>query len=233
MGKKKLTRFAEMETFNHVVQPPFNEVLKKDYALKGHWNKKFFKNENPIILELGCGKGEYTVGLARQNSNINFLGIDIKGARMWCGAKTAQLENLNNVGFLRTRIDFVNSFFGKDEVNEIWITFPDPQPKKYYKRLTSTRFLGYYKKFIQSNGYIHLKTDNVDLYQYTKNLILKNKLDLITDIDDLYNSKIDDPVLSIKTYYEEQFLNKGNPICYLKFKLDKTKNLEEPEDNKY
>lgn len=230
MVKRKLTRFAEVETFNHVVQPPFNEVLNKDYQFKGKWSNDFFKNENPIILELGCGKGEYTVGMARQNPNINFLGIDIKGARIWSGAKTAQLENLYNVGFLRTRVDFVNSFFDLDEIQEIWITFPDPQPKKYYKRLTSTRFLDYYKKIIQSNGFIHLKTDNTDLYQYTKRVIVKNKLELITDINDLYNTIIDDPVLSIKTFYEEQFLNEGKLIHYLKFKLKKTKDLEEPEN---
>ncbi|MFP4025372.1 MAG: tRNA (guanosine(46)-N7)-methyltransferase TrmB [Thiohalospira sp.] len=232
MSKKKLQRFAEMETFEHVVQPSYGEVFQKDYRLKGKWNKVFFKNDNPIILELGCGKGEYTVGLARQNPNINFLGIDIKGARMWRGAKTALQEELNNVGFLRTRIDFVTSFFAPGEVQEIWITFPDPQPKKYYKRLTSTRFLGYYKNFLNSNGYIHLKTDNKELYWYTKEVINKNNLEIIVDSENIYSNKIIAPVLLIKTFYEEQFLNEGKPIHYLKFRLNNVLKLEEPDGEK-
>ena len=144
MAKKKLFRFAEMETFDHVIQASFDEVFKKDYKLKGNWNKDFFKNDNPIILELGCGKGEYTIGLAKQNPEINYIGIDIKGARMWRGARTALDEGIKNVAFIRTRVDLINSFFAEDEISEVWVTFPDPQPKKIYKRLTSTRFLGYY-----------------------------------------------------------------------------------------
>jgi len=228
--KKKLSRFAEMETFHHVVQPPFNEVFKKNYILKGKWGEDFFGNNNPLILELGCGKGEYTVGLAKQNSDINFIGIDIKGARMWRGAKTALDEEIKNVGFLRTRIGLINSFFADDEVSEIWITFPDPQPKKYYKRLTSTRFLGYYQKFVKENGFINLKTDNAELYLYTKKLIELNKLELIIDTENLYNSGIADNILSIKTFYEQQFLEQGKPIHYLKFRLNKSIKLEEPED---
>ena len=219
-----------METFNHVVQPSFDEVFKKDYKLKGKWSESFFGNTNPLILELGCGKGEYTVGLARQYPDINFLGIDIKGARMWRGAKTAIDEKINNVAFLRTRIDLINSFFGEEEISEIWVTFPDPQPKKFYKRLTSTRFLGYYQKFIKSGGIIHLKTDNSYLYTYTRNIIQLNKLQLIIDTNDLYNSGIEDKVLSIKTFYEQQFLAQNKPIHYLKFRLDKSVKLEEPEE---
>jgi len=228
--KRKLIRFAEMETFNHVVQAPFDEVFQKDYKLKGNWNKDFFKNNNPIILELGCGKGEYTVGLARQNTEINFIGVDIKGARMWRGAKTAIESGMKNVGFLRTRIDLINSFFAESEISEIWITFPDPQPKKQFKRLTSTRFLGYYQKLIVQNGIIHLKTDSAELYAYTQKLVELNKLEIDICTDNLYNSEIVDPVLSIKTFYEQQFLMKGKPITYIKFKLDIYKNLEEPEE---
>ncbi len=219
-----------METFNHVVQPSFDEILKKDYKLKGNWSKEFFGNDKPLTLELGCGKGEYTVGLARQYSETNFIGIDIKGSRMWRGAKTAIEENLKNVGFIRTRIGLINSFFGNEEVSEIWITFPDPQMKKYYKRLTSTRFLGYYQKFIVSDGFINLKTDSVELYTYTKNLIELNNIDLISDTDNLYKSELVDETLSIKTFYEQQWLEQGKPIHYLRFKLNKTQELEEPDE---
>ncbi|HKL08836.1 MAG TPA: tRNA (guanosine(46)-N7)-methyltransferase TrmB [Bacteroidales bacterium] len=232
MAKKKLQRFAEMFTFEHVVQPPYDEVFRKDYPLKGNWNHSFFKNDYPIILELGCGKGEYTIGLAQQNPKKNFLGIDIKGARMWCGAKTAQQEKLDNVGFLRTRVDFIASFFAPNEIEEIWITFPDPQPQKYYKRLTSTKFLRFYKNLLSPNGYIHLKTDNKALYLYTKEIIKVNKLELIVDTDNLYNSNVDDSVLAIKTFYEKKFIEKGQPIHYLKFKLNNTEDFEEPEQKK-
>jgi len=217
-----------METFDHVVQPSFDEVFNKDYKLKGKWGDDFFGNHKPLILELGCGKGEYTVGLARNNPDANFIGIDIKGARMWRGAKTALENNMKNVGFIRTRIGLINSFFGKDEVSEIWVTFPDPQPKKYYKRLTSTRFLGYYQKFIKNNGFINLKTDSVELYTYTKKLIELNNMDLVTDTDNLYNSDLVDETLSIKTFYEQQWLEQGKPIHYLRFTLNKTQELEEP-----
>ncbi len=219
-----------METFNHVVQPPFDEIFKKDYRLKGKWSKDFFDNDNPLILELGCGKGEYTIGLAKQNPHINFIGIDIKGARMWRGAKTAFDEEIKNVGFLRARIDLTNSCFGEKEVSEIWITFPDPQPKKYYKRLTSSRFLGYYQGFIKKDGFINLKTDSADLYAYTKKVIEINNLELTIDTDNLYNSEIVDDILSIKTFYEQQFLSQGKPIHYLRFTLNKSIKLEEPKD---
>jgi tRNA (guanine-N7-)-methyltransferase len=230
VGKKKLSRFAEMETFDHVVQPSFDEVFKKDYKLKGKWGDEFFGNHQPLILELGCGKGEYTVGLAKNNPDANFIGIDIKGTRMWRGAKTALENNMKNVGFLRTRIGLINSFFGNNEVSEIWVTFPDPQPKKYYKRLTSTRFLGYYQKFIKNNGFINLKTDSAELYTYTKKLIELNNMDLVKDTDNLYNSDLVDETLSIKTFYEQQWLEQGKPIHYLRFKLNKTQELEEPDE---
>ncbi len=219
-----------METFDHVVQPSFDDIFKKDYRLKGKWSQEFFGNEKPLILELGCGKGEYTVGLAKLYPDTNFIGIDIKGARMWRGAKTTIEDNIKNVGFLRTWIDLINSFFGEEEVSEIWVTFPDPQPKKYYKRLTSTRFLGYYQKFIKTGGIVNLKTDNADLYAYTRALVKLNKLELIVDTNDLYNSGLDDYILSIKTFYEQQFLAQGKPIHYLRFKLDKSVKLEEPDE---
>ena len=230
MAKRKLARFAEMETFDHVIQASFDEVFKTDYKLKGKWNKDFFKNDNPIVLELGCGKGEYTVGLAKQNPNINYIGIDIKGARIWRGAKTVQEENLKNVGFIRTRIGLINSFFSENEISEVWVTFPDPQPKKYYKRLTSTRFLGYYQQFMKQNGIVNLKTDSAELHEYTKNLVELNKLEKIICTNNLYNSDIVDDILSIKTFYEQQFLSQGKPITYIRFKLDNTLQLEEPEE---
>lgn len=230
MGKKKLFRFAEMDTFEHVVQAAFDEVFNKDYKLKGKWASEFFKNENPIVLELGCGKGEYTVGLARQNPKINYIGIDIKGARMWRGARTALDEGIKNVAFLRTRIDLINSFFGPEEIDEVWVTFPDPQPKKYYKRLTSTRFLGYYQKFLKNDGIINLKTDSQELYHYTKKLVELNQLKKYIDTNDLYHSDLVDDILSIKTFYEQQFLEQGKPITYLKFKLNNSVKLEEPEE---
>ena len=219
-----------METFDHVIQASFDEVFKKDYKLKSKWPKEFFKNDNPIILELGCGKGEYTVGLAKQNPNINYIGIDIKGARMWRGARTALDEGIKNVAFIRTRVDLINSFFAEDEISEVWITFPDPQPKKYYKRLTSTRFLAYYQKLLKSNGIVNLKTDSAELYSYTKKVIELNKLEVMIDTNDLYNSGIVDNVLSIKTFYEQQFLEQGKPINYIKFKLNNSTQLEEPKD---
>ncbi len=230
MGKKKLFRFAEMDTFEHVIQAAFDEVFNKDYKLKGKWASEFFKNDNPIVLELGCGKGEYTVGLARQNPKINYIGIDIKGARMWRGAKTALDEGIKNVAFLRTRIDLINSFFGPEEIAEVWVTFPDPQPKKYYKRLTSTRFLGYYQKFLKNDGIVNLKTDSQELYKYTKKLVELNQLKKYIDTNDLYHSDVVDDILSIKTFYEQQFLEQGKPITYLKFKLNNSVQLEEPEE---
>ena len=225
-----MAKFAEMETFNHVVQVPFDEVFKKDYKLKGKWAKEFFKNDKPIILELGCGKGEYSVGLAKQNTDINYLGIDIKGARMWRGAKTVAEEGLKNVGFIRTRIGLINSFFAEEEISEVWVTFPDPQPKKYYKRLTSTRFLGYYQKLLRKDGIVNLKTDSAELHEYTNKIVKLNNLEVLINTNDLYNSGIADNILSIKTFYEQQFLNQGKPITYIKFKLNNSIELEEPKD---
>jgi tRNA (guanine-N7-)-methyltransferase len=227
MAKKKLQRFAEMETFINVIQPAFKEVFGKDYLLKGLWGKEIFHNENPIVLELGCGKGEYTTGMAGMFPLKNFIGVDIKGSRMWKGARFALTAQLKNVAFLRTRIEVIGSFFGPGEIDEIWFTFPDPQMKKKRKRLTSSRFLNNYRKFLKKDGLIHLKTDNSILYQYTLELVEKNKLCLLIHTSDLYGSKTDNDMLEIKTFYESQFLNKGMKISYLCFELPHDKEIQE------
>lgn len=229
MGKNKLQRFADMETFDNVFQPTHNEVWEKDYQYKGKWNKEVFKNDNPIVLEVGCGKGEYSVGLARKFPDKNFIGIDIKGSRMWCGAKTALEENLNNVGFIRTKAELLESIFESGEIAEIWITFPDPQMKKVRKRLTGTKFLKLYSNLLTQDGIIHLKTDSNFLYEYTSYVIKENSLAVDVDTNDLYNSDIADDILSIRTFYEQQFLDRGIPIKYQKFMLEGKSEFIEPD----
>jgi tRNA (guanine-N7-)-methyltransferase len=221
-GMNKIQRFAQNETFDHVFQPSFNEVFEKEYKLKGRWAKQVFGNSNPIVLELGCGKGEYTVQLARDYKEYNYIGIDIKGARIWRGAKQSEEEQLKNVAFLRTRIEFLESFFAENETEEIWITFPDPQLKKRRnkKRITGPRFLNMYKKIVKDRGIIHVKTDNVVLYEYTRALAIYNNFEIIADTDDLYNSPVYNDVLLIKTFYEQQFLEQGMSIKYLAFRLN-------------
>lgn len=231
MTKRKLERFEEMKGFNNVLQPAFDEVYNKDFRLKGRWNRDFFGNNNPIILELGCGKGEYTVELARKFKNANYIGIDIKGARIWKGAKTALGETLDNAAFLRTRIELINSFFDTNEIDEIWITFPDPQPKNKKKRLTSSRFLKSYQKFLKQYGFIHLKTDNEALFNYTMKLANHNKLEIDYFTENLYKSCIENEILSVRTYYENKFLEKGLKIYYLRFKLNTESFIEEIADN--
>jgi tRNA (guanine-N7-)-methyltransferase len=230
MTKKKLQRFAEMESFSNVVQPEFEEVFGKDHILKGKWNQDRFVNNHPVVLELGCGKGEYTVGLARKFQEKNFIGVDIKGARIWRGARTALTEKLSNVLFLRTHIEQITSFFGQGEVEEIWLTFPDPQLKKKRKRLTSARFLNNYKRFLVNNGLVHLKTDSTELYKYTLNLVHGNNLSIRHQTSDLYNSGLCNDILDIKTFYEQQFLNQGMKINYLCFELPHEKTIEEKID---
>ena len=216
-----------MGSYDNVIQPEIEDVSGKDHPIKGRWNQDLFKNGNPITLELGCGKGEYTVGLANNFPHDNFIGIDIKGARMWRGAKTANEQKLPNVAFLRTRIEFINSFFSSDEVDEIWITFPDPHPggRNSNKRLTSPWFLNSYRLFLKDKGLIHLKTDNKELYDFTCKVLSHNNVETIISTNDLYTEKIDN-ILSIRTHYEKIFLDAGLKINYLSFRLDKEKIIE-------
>ena len=231
MGKNKLARWAEMKSFNNVIEPFADEVLSKDHPVKGNWQKSIFKNTNPVILELGCGKGEYTVGLATRFPQNNYIGIDIKGARMWRGSKTAHENKIQNTAFLRTRIEFINSFFSTEEVEEIWITFPDPQPKRRNagKRLTSPSFLNSYRMFLKNDGIIHLKTDNKELYNYTEEVVKHNDLEIVASTNDLYSGLLNNDILSIRTHYEQLFLNRGIKICYLSFRLKKNKILTDVE----
>jgi tRNA (guanine-N7-)-methyltransferase len=228
VSKNKRAKFEEMRGFEHVVQAPYNVIRNKDFHLKGKWRNKFFGNDNPIVLELGCGKGEYSVELAEKNPDKNYIGVDIKGARLWKGAKTALEKGLKNVGFLRTNIEIIGQFFGPEEVDEIWLTFPDPQMKKTRKRLTSTFFLKKYKPFLKKNGIIHLKTDSNFQYSYTSALIHFNEFELVAETDNLYESDFLNDTLCIKTFYEKQWLSRGIPIKYLSFRLN-NRNLQEPE----
>ena len=221
MGKDKIRRFRENETFPNLFQASFEEVYRKDYPLKGSWNEKVFGNKNPLVLELGCGKGEYTLALARLNKSVNYIGVDVKGARLWRGAKTALEEKLDNVAFIRTRIELIESFFAPGEVSQIWITFPDPQPRKENKRLTSPRFLNRYLLFLAPDAVIHLKTDSRELHDYTREVVeTQPGLTLLEADPDIYGNKkrpADDPVLTVRTFYEKQFLEQGKPITYLRF----------------
>lgn len=232
MGKKKLARFAEVAGFSNVVQAGANEAYNSKHRLYGRWAKDFFISPNPVILELGCGKGEYTTELARIFTDINFLGVDIKGARIWKGAKYALENKIHNSGFLRARIEMISSFFAKDEIDQIWITFPDPQLKKPGKRLTSPAFMNRYRTFLKKGGVIHLKTDSTELYDYTMSVIAFNGLRIINSTSDLYGSGLTDRILAIKTFYEQQFLSHGKPITYIRFTLDGTSEILEPDDDK-
>ena len=235
MGKDKLRRFAENLTFECFVQPAFEEAFRRDHPLKGHWHSDFFHNDRPIVLELGCGKGEYTVALAERDPNRNFIGIDIKGARMWRGAKTATERQMRNVGFLRTRIEMIASFFAEGEVDEIWITFPDPQLKsrRAKKRLTSPLFLGQYAQMQVPGGRINLKTDSPFLYTYTRRLCEANPqaLDVRHDVPDLYALTPEEAPtpLDIRTHYEQQWLDRGLTIKFLSWMLPPSPPLSEPE----
>jgi len=220
LAKNKLKKFLDLDSFEHVIQPTL-ETLRKDFGLKGNWKKKFFKNNNPIVLELGCGKGEYSVALAKEFPNKNFLGIDIKGARIWAGAQQAFDEELDNVGFLRIRIDWIEMCFDKNEVDEIWITFPDPQLKlnRASKRLTHPKFLNKYNNILKPLSKIHLKTDSQFLHGYTLGVIEGESHLLEDSTCDLYNAPVKRDYMDIKTFYEKKFLEKNMSITYLRFNL--------------
>ena len=229
MGKGKLAKFADMASYPHVFEYPCSVVDEVNFEMKGNWKRDFFKNDNPIVLELGCGRGEYTVGLARRYPDKNFIGVDIKGARMWTGATDALNEGLKNVAFLRTNIEIIDRFFGTGEVDEIWLTFSDPQMKKATKRLTSTFFMNRYRNFLIPNGLIHVKTDSNFMFTYTKYMVEKNQLPVEILTDDLYHSGMDDDILSIRTYYEQQWLSRGITIKYVCFHLPQEGELVEPD----
>lgn len=232
MGKGKLAKFADLQGYPHVFEYPYSAIANAAFPMKGRWLCDFFHNSNPIVLELGCGRGEYTVGLARKFPDKNFIGVDIKGARLWSGATEALKEKRKNVAFLRTHIELIDHFFGPNEVDEIWITFPDPQMKKCSKRLVSTGFLQRYACFLRPDGLIHLKTDSPFLYTYAKALVELNRLPVLHDTADLYDSPEGmDELLQIRTYYEQQWLDRGLSIKYLCFSLPAAaaEHLQEPD----
>ncbi|MFV0418506.1 MAG: tRNA (guanosine(46)-N7)-methyltransferase TrmB [Dysgonomonas sp.] len=229
MGKNKLAKFANMEEYPHVFQYPFSVLQEKGFEMKGKWNELFFKNNNPIVLELGCGKGEYTVGLAKLFPEKNFIGIDIKGARMWTGAKQSFEEGLSNVAFLRTHIELITHFFAAGEISEIWITFPDPQMNKVNKRMTSTRFMKLYRQISKGDGIVHLKTDSNFMFTYTCAMVRENSLPVLFETDDLYHSGLVDDILKIQTFYEQQWLARGLNIKYIKFECAERDNWLEPD----
>lgn len=220
MGKKnKLIHFAENLTFDNYFQFTFEDLQNQIVPLKGKWNTDFFHNNNPIVLELGCGKGEYTVGLARDAKDINFIGIDIKGARMWRGLKTSQEEGLKNVAFIRTHIELIEHFFAPEEVSEIWVTFPDPHPQNSQskKRLTSPQFLERYRTFLKKDGIINLKTDSDLMYNFTMKVVEDNNFPLFYHTNDLYATTEEMKVKIIRTFYEQIWLNQGLTIKYIRF----------------
>lgn len=221
-SKNKLRRFRENETFSNVYQPGREDVLNNTFSLKGNWNKDVFKNDNPIVLELGCGKGEYSVELARRYPNTNFIGVDIKGSRFWRGAKTAVEENIPNVAFLRTQIELIENCFGTNEVDEIWITFPDPQIK--YKRtkhrLTNAEFLARYKNILKPEGIVNLKTDSEFMHGYTLGLLHGAGHKVLYANHNVYrNEGAPEVVTAIQTFYESQYLEQNKPITYVKFQI--------------
>lgn len=229
MGKNKLKKFADMEHFKCVLQYPREKLLSDGFPYKGNWKGDFFLNPLPLTLELGCGRGEYTVALSKKYKDRNFIGVDIKGARMWTGAKEVEENQIENAAFLRTEIENIDKFFDSSEVDEIWITFPDPQMQKPRKRLTGTRFLELYGKFLKPDGLIHLKTDSPFLFEYTKRNLETNGLEIVRITDDLYGRGEEDAETAIKTYYESQWLSRGKKIKLITFRLNKRANLQEPE----
>ena len=261
MGHGKLRKFAENETFRCLLQPDAASVLAKpegsrelilrDHPVKGRWNRDMFAKDQPIVLELGCGKGDYTIALARRHPEMNFIGVDIKGARLWKGAKEATEQAMGNVAFLRTRIEFIDAFFGPGEVSEIWLTFSDPQLRgSENARLTSPLFLQRYSHFLTPGGIVHLKTDSRFLYEYTQSVIRANNLEVLASGVDIYNAPLVipsdtssvipseakeslrdiDAVFEVQTFYETMFLKMGLPITYLAFRLGERKEFAYPTD---
>lgn len=231
MGKNKLKKFADMRGYACVLQYPREELLREGFPYVGKWCADVFARPNPIILELGCGRGEYTVALAKADNNGNYIGVDIKGARMWAGASEVEREQMDNAKFLRCEIENIDHFFAPGEVDELWITFPDPQMKKARKRLTSTRFLDLYRKILRPDGIVNLKTDSPFLYEYTRRLVELNSLPVLAQTDDLYSSGLVDPVTTIKTYYEQQWLARGKKIKLISFRLPAEGPLLEPRED--
>ena len=233
MSKGKLAKFADMERYENVFQYPYSVVEQVPFEMKGRWNECYFRNDHPIVLELGCGKGEYTVELAKLYPEVNFIGVDIKGARMWTGATQALQEGLKNVAFLRTNIEVIDRFFTPGEVTEIWLTFSDPQMKNPRKRLTSTWFMQRYRHFLADGGIVHLKTDSNFLFTYTTYMVEKTGLPLLFRTEDLYHTEgIDEEtrrILAIRTYYESMWIDRGLNIRYMKFRLPQKGELVEPE----
>lgn len=229
MGKGKLKKFADMAQLDNVVEHPYSVIDDVAFPLRGNWNRDFFKNGNPIVLELGCGRGEYTVALARRFPEKNFIGVDIKGARMWTGATQAKAEGLANVGFLRTNIEIIDRLFAQGEVSGIWLTFPDPQMKKYTKRLTSSLFLARYRNILSADAVVHLKTDSNFMFTYTKYMAEVNSLPVVECIDDVHGQPEVSDVMQIRTYYESQWLSRGITIKYIAFSLPVKERYEEPD----
>jgi tRNA (guanine-N7-)-methyltransferase len=229
VGKNKLQKFEDINGFSHVFQYPFAALQESGFEMKGKWNELFFKNNHPVVLELGCGRGEYTVELGRLFPEKNFIGVDIKGARLWTGAKEVAESQMSNVAFLRTHIELIDYFFAPEEVSEIWITFPDPQMSKVNKRMTSARFMKLYQHILADKGLIHLKTDSSFLFSYTREMIKVNHLPVLVETDDLYNSNLADKILSIQTFYEQQWLDRGLNIKYITFVCESGKEFLEPD----
>ena len=229
MSKNKLAKFADMATYANVYQSADITPQPWEDDMRGRWSEKAFRNGNPIVLELGCGRGEYCVGLGRHFPQKNYIGVDIKGSRMWHGATEALQTGMTHVAFLRTHIEFIERFFAEDEISEIWLTFSDPQMKKATKRLSSTYFLQRYRKFLKDGGLIHLKTDSNFLFTYTCEMLKANGLTPLVCTQDLYSERPDDEILKIRTYYEQQWLDRGLTIKYLCFELPKNGELVEPD----
>ena len=237
MGHDKLRKFAENETFSCLLQPSAQELLAdgyfnlRDHAVKGHWNERF-GNSNPIVLELGCGKGEYTIALAERDPGRNYIGVDIKGARLWKGAKYATEHALPNVAFLRTRVEFITAFFAPGEVSEVWLTFSDPQYRSENSRLCSPLFLERYRSFLKPGGIVHLKTDSRFLHEYARAVCTANDLKVLSCTQDLYNQQVEvqPAVKEVQTFYEQLFLEQGYPITYLSFVIDHEGAYVSPSD---